>query len=70
MEYQGRGKGKNRNKEIGNQLYNRGMIKNKMQETQRMKEREERSKADEKELTFQPKINPISAKIVVNNMLS
>ena len=65
MEYQGRGKGKNRNKEIGNQLYNRGMIKNKMQETQRMKEREERSKADEKELTFQPKINPISAKIVV-----
>ena len=69
MEYQGRGKGKNRNKEIGNQLYNRGMIKNKMQETQRMKEREERSKADEKELTFQPKINPISAKIVVYNVL-
>ena len=42
IEYQGMGKGKNRNKEIGNQLYNRGMIKNKMQETQRMKEREER----------------------------
>ena len=40
IEYQR--KGKNRNKEIGNQLYNRGMIKNKMQETQRMKEREER----------------------------
>lgn len=59
-------KNKKPNPDIGHQLYNRAMVKLKMHENQRIKEHENRIKEEEKGLTFQPKINPVSAKIVVS----